>query len=183
MWTWTALDADSKLILSHLVGLRDGGYAAVFMKDVASRIANRVQLTTDGHRAYLQAVEDAFGGDVDYAQLIKVYGPENPGAGRYSPPACIGCETHAVVGAPDPSHVSTSYVERSNLTMRMMNRRFTRLTNAFSKKVENHAHAVALFVFHYNFCKLHKSIRVTPAIEAGVTDHVWELDELVSLIV
>lgn len=182
VWTWMAIDADSKLIVSYLVGLRDAGYANEFMNDVAGRLSNKVQLTTDGLKAYLEAVEDAFGGDIDYAQLIKVYGPENPGAGRYSPPAIKAVESCAIAGEPDSDHVSTSYVERQNLTLRMMNRRFTRLTNAFSKKIENHMHAVSLYCFNYNFCKLHKTIRVTPAMEAGVADHIWELDELVALL-
>ena len=181
VWTWTAIDAESKLMISYLVGLRDAGYANEFMNDVAGRLANRVQLTTDGHKCYLEAVEDAFGGAIDYAQLIKIYGAERPGEARYSPANCIGAEPKEVVGNPDQKHISTSYVERSNLTVRMMNRRFTRLTNAFSKKIENHMHAFSLFAMHYNFCKLHKTIRVTPAMEAGLTDHVWEIEELLAL--
>lgn len=182
VWTWTALEADTKLIVGYMVGLRDVGYATEFMKDVASRLANRVQLTTDGHKAYMQAVEGAFGFDVDYAQLVKLYGPETGGQGRYSPPVCIGTRHSLVYGAPDRNHVSTSYVERQNLTMRMSMRRFTRLTNAFSKKVENHAHMVALHFMHYNFCRVHQTLRVTPAMAAGLADHVWEIEELVSLI-
>jgi IS1 family transposase len=182
VWTWTAIDADSKLMISYLLGLRDAGYATEFMRDIAGRLANKVQLTTDGLRAYLVAVEDVFGGDIDYAQLIKIYGAERPGAARYSPAAIIGTRNEVVCGAPEPRSVSTSYVERSNLTIRMMNRRFTRLTNAFSKKIENHIHAFALFAMHYNFCKLHKTIRVTPAMEAGIADHVWEIEELLAML-
>jgi IS1 family transposase len=181
VWTWTAIEAQSKLVISYMIGLRDGGYATEFMRDVASRITNRVQLTTDGLKAYLEAVEGAFGGDIDFAQLIKVYGPTPAGAGRYSPPACIACEQHAVTGSPEQKHISTSFVERQNLTMRMGMRRFTRLTNAHSKKVENHAHAVAMYFMHYNYCKIHSTLRVTPAMEAGLTDHVWEIEELLAL--
>jgi len=180
VWTWTAIEAQSKLIVSYMIGLRDGGYATEFMRDVASRLAYKVQLTTDGLKAYLDDVEDAFGGDVDYAQLIKIYGPSAPGAARYSPPACIGCEAKQVAGTPDHKHVSTSYVERQNLSMRMGMRRFTRLTNAHSKKVENHAHAIAMYFMHYNYCKIHSTLRVTPAMETGLTDHVWEIDELLA---
>jgi IS1 family transposase len=184
VWTWTAIDSQSKLIVSYMLGMRDGGYATEFMQDVASRLANRVQLTTDGLKAYLDAVDSAFGGamGVDYAQLIKIYGPDQSGAGRYSPPACIGIEEKHVCGMPDSRHVSTSHVERQNLSMRMGMRRFTRLTNAHSKKIENHGHAVALYFMHYNFCKVHMSLRVTPAMEAGLTDHVWEIEELLSLL-
>lgn len=182
VWTWTALDSDSKLIISYLVGLRDAGYAYEFMQDVASRLSNRVQLTTDGHKPYLEAVEGAFGIDVDYAMLQKIYGAERAGEARYSPAKCIGTKRAAITGNPNPDHISTSYVERSNLTLRLMNRRFTRLTLGFSKKIENHVHAIALFAFHYNFCKIHKTLRVTPAMEAGLTDHVWELGELVALL-
>lgn len=184
VWTWVAIDAQSKLCISYLVGGRDGGYANEFMNDVAGRLANRVQLTTDGHAAYLDAVEDAFGGSVgvDYAQLIKIYGAERAGEARYSPPACIGTMEKHVCGAADTRHISTSHVERQNLTMRMQMRRFTRLTNAFSKKVENHAHNVALHFMHYNFCRIHQTLRVTPAMQAGLADHVWELDELVALL-
>jgi IS1 family transposase len=182
VWTWTAIEASSKLIVSYMIGLRDGGYATEFMRDVASRIVNRVQLTTDGLKSYLDVVEDAFGGDIDYAQLIKIYGPTTAGAARYSPPACIGCERVGITGQPERKHVSTSYVERQNLTMRMGMRRFTRLTNAHSKKVENHAHAVSLYFMHYNFCKIHMTLRVTPAMQAGLTDHVWEIEELLAMI-
>ena len=182
VWTWTALDANSKLIISYLVGLRDAGYAFEFMQDVASRLSNRVQLTTDGHKPYLEAVEGAFGADIDYAMLQKIYGVERAGEARYSPAKCIGTRRAGITGNPDPKHISTSYIERSNLTLRLMNRRFTRLTLGFSKKIENHIHAIALFAFHYNFCKIHKTLRVTPAMEAGLTDHVWELEELVAML-
>lgn len=180
-WTWVALDADSKLAVSWLVGGRDAEYAMTFMDDVAKRLDNRVQLTTDGHKAYLDAVEGAFGGDVDYAMLVKIYGQPVEGQKRYSPPECIGAVKNRVEGNPDPKHVSTSYVERQNLTMRMHMRRFTRLTNAFSKKVENHTHAVALHFVFYNFARIHKSLRVTPAMEAGLADHVWSIEELAAL--
>jgi len=183
VWTWTALDADSKLIISYLVGLRDAGYAFHFMQDVASRLSNRVQLTTDGFKPYLEAVEDTFGTDIDYAQLVKIYGTEQvQGETRYSPPKCLGARPKAITGSPDENHISTSYIERSNLTLRLMNRRFTRLTLGFSKKIENHIHAISLFAFHYNFCKIHKTLRCTPAMEAGVTDHVWDIQEIIALI-
>jgi IS1 family transposase len=182
VWTWTAIDADSKLIVSWLAGGRDAGYAHAFMSDVAARLANRVQLTTDGHKVYLAAVEDAFGADVDYAMLVKHYGEAPESEKRYSPAECIGCEKKAVQGNPKPEHISTSYVERQNLTMRMHMRRFTRLTNAFSKKVENHEHALALYFMHYNFARIHQSLRVTPAMEAGVTDHVWTVGEILDLL-
>ncbi|WP_455274852.1 IS1 family transposase [Rhizobium herbae] len=182
-WTWTALDADSKLIVSYLVGGRDGEYAMAFMDDVASRLANRVQMTTDGHRAYLEAVEGAFGCDVDYAQLIKIYGSAPESAkGRYSPAECTGARKERVEGNPDFEHVSTSYVERQNLTMRMHMRRFTRLTNGFSKKVENHAYAVALHFMYYNFVRIHKTLRMSPAMAAGVSDRLWEMRDIVALV-
>ena len=182
-WTWTAIDADSKMILSYLVGGRDAEYAMWFMDDLASRLANRVQLTSDGHRAYLEAVEGVFGCDVDYAQLIKMYG--NVGSvdnRRYSPAECTGIKKTRVEGNPDEKHVSTSYVERSNLTMRMHMRRFTRLTNGFSKKVENHAHAVALHMMYYNFVRVHKTLRVTPAMEAGISDRLWDIADIAMLV-
>lgn len=184
VWTWTAIDADSKLAISYLVGGRDGEYAIAFMDDLRSRLENRVQLTTDGHKAYLEAVEGAFGGDVDYAQLIKLYGqPAGKTAERkYSPAECCGIKKHMVEGGPDKKHVSTSYVERQNLTMRMAMRRFTRLTNAFPKKVENHAHVVALHFMNYNFIRIHKSLKVTPAMAAGVTDRLWEVEDIVKLV-
>jgi len=181
-WTWTALDAETKLIVSWLVGGRDSEYAMAFMDDLASRLAHRVQLTSDGHKAYLEAVEGAFGADIDYATLEKIYKTDPIAAqGRYSPPICTGAKKRRVEGRPDPLHVSTSYVERQNLTMRMHMRRFTRLTNAFSKKVENHAHAVALHFMWYNFGRIHKTLRVTPAMEAGVSAHIWSLDEIALL--
>ena len=181
-WTWTAIDADSKMILSYLVGGRDAEYAMWFMDDLAARLANRVQLTSDGHKAYLEAVEGAFGADVDYAQLVKMYGPTITAPGRYSPAECTGSKKIRVMGSPDIAAVSTSYVERQNLTMRMHMRRFTRLTNAFSKKVENHAHAVALHMMYYNFVRIHKTLRVTPAMQAGVTDRLWEIADIAKLV-
>ena len=181
-WTWTALDADTKLCVSYLVGGRDLGWATEFMQDCANRISNRVQITTDGHKAYLEAVETAFGADIDYAQLQKIYGAPVDDHRRYSPATCIGCDIKVVSGNPNPKHVSTSFVERQNLSMRMSIRRFTRLTNAFSKKVENHAAAVALWFMYYNFCRIHQTLRVTPAMEAGISNHVWGIEELISLL-
>ena len=184
-WTWTALDSDSKLIVSWLVGGRDGENAIAFMDDLRSRLANRVQLTTDGHKAYLEAVEGAFGGDVDYAQLIKLYGEPTGQKGherKYSPSECTGTKKRRVEGSPDPARVSTSHVERQNLTMRMQMRRFTRLTNAFSKKFENHMHMVALYTVWYNFIRIHKSLRVTPAMEAGLTDRVWDMEDILAVM-
>jgi IS1 family transposase len=181
-WTWTGLDADTKLCLSYLVGGRDAGWAKEFMNDCASRIKGRVQATTDGHRAYLEAVEGAFGMDCDYAMLQKIYGaPTGEEQHRYSPGCCIGCDMKVVSGNPDPKHVSTSYVERHNLTMRMSMRRFTRLTNAFSKKIENHAAMVAIHAVHYNFARIRETLRITPAMAAGLSDHVWSLEEIVLL--
>ncbi len=182
-WTWTAIDAESKLIVSWLVGGRDSEYAIAFMDDLRSRLANRVQLTSDGHRAYLESVEGAFGGDVDYAQLVKLYGaaPESM-KGRYSPAQCIGARKERIEGSPDLAHVSTSYAERQNLTMRMQMRRFTRLTNAFSKKFENHMHMVALYTVWYNFVKLHKAHKLTPAMAAGVSDRLWSMDDVAALV-
>ena len=182
VWTWTALDADTKLIVSFFVGDRSGQSAMILMDDLRSRLANRVQLTTDGHRAYLDAVEGAFGADVDFAQLVKIYGPTVGGAGRYSPAECVGAKKVRVEGSPDIAHVSTSYVERQNLTMRMSMRRFTRLTNAFSKKLDNHIHALALYFVFYNFCRIHKTLRVTPAMAAGVTDRLWSYDNIIAKI-
>ncbi len=181
VWTWVAIDADTKLVPSFMVGNRDLRSAKMFIDDLAGRLANRVQLTTDGLRAYLEAVEGAFGADIDYAQLVKIYGASQEEV-RYSPAECLGCERRAVTGKPDPKHISTSYSERQNLTMRMQIRRFTRLTNAFSKKVENHAYHVALHYMHYNFCRVHTTLRVTPAMEAGITDHVWGIGEIVDLL-
>ena len=182
VWTWTALDADSKLIVSYLIGGRDAGYANEFMQDVASRLANRVQLTTDGHKAYLDAVEGAFGAEIDYAMLIKHYGAPVGALGRYSPGECTGTELRRVEGRPEGKHVSTSYAERQNLTMRMSMRRFTRLTNAFSKKAENHAHMVALYTTWYNFVRQHKTLRVAPAMAAGLSDKLWSMGDVVALL-
>ena len=183
VWTWTAIDADSKLIISYTLGDRGADTAHAFMQDVASRTRNRIQLTTDGHRVYAEAVEDAFGADIDYAMLVKIYGASNDSPeSRYSPATCIGCRTGVLSGDPDPDHISTSFVERSNLSMRMGMRRFTRLTNGFSKKLENHGHMVALYFMHYNYCRVHKTLRVTPAMEARLTDHVWEIEELLNLL-
>ncbi|HEY4013452.1 MAG TPA: DDE-type integrase/transposase/recombinase [Polyangiaceae bacterium] len=183
IWTWTAIDAETKLIAAYHVGTRDAGCAYEFMTDLASRISTRIQLTTDGHKAYLNAVADAFGpSGVDYAMLVKLYGEVPPGAARYSPPQCIGANLNPIMGAPEMEHVSTSHVERQNLTMRMSMRRFTRLTNGFSKKVENLEHAVAIHFMHYNFCRVHQTLRVTPAMAAGVSDHVWEIDDLIAIM-
>lgn len=181
-WTWVAIDADTKLVPSWHIGTRDGYVAEVFVRDLASRLANRVQITTDGHRPYLEAVEGAFGADVDYAVLQKIYGPSSEGQRRYSPAECVGIQERVIEGNPDPKHISTSYVERQNLTMRMSIRRFTRLTNAFSKKLENHAHAVALHYMHYNFARIHKTLRITPAMAAGVTDRVWDVMDIVGVL-
>jgi IS1 family transposase len=182
VWTWTAIDADTKLIVSYFVGDRSGQSAIALMDDLRDRLANRVQLTTDGHKAYLEAVEGAFGGDVDYAQLIKMYGPTPSPAGRYSPAECTGIKKVRVEGDPDRKHVSTSYVERQNLTMRMSMRRFTRLTNAFSKKVDNHMHALSLYFAFYNFTRIHKTLKVSPAMAAGITDHLWSMEEIAEMI-
>jgi IS1 family transposase len=182
VWTWTAIDADSKLALSWLVGSRDLDAAYTFMQDVASRVKHRVQLTTDAHKPYLSAVEDAFREDVDYAVLQKIYGKDAEHDTRYSPAKCLGTKRETISGSPDPKHISTSYVERQNLTMRMHMRRFTRLTNAFSKKAENHAYAVAIHFMWYNFVKIHQTLRVTPAMAAGVTDKVWEAEDVVRLL-
>ena len=182
VWTWTAIDADTKLCISYMVGGRDGGWAYDFMQDVASRVIGRPQITTDGHKPYLEAVESALGADVDFATLQKIYGASEEPAKRYSPAKCIGVECKVIIGDPNPQHLSTSYVERQNLTMRMSMRRFTRLTNGFSKKFENHAYSVALHFMHYNFCRVHKTLRVTPAMEAGLSDHVWSLEKLASLL-
>ncbi|MGV9009660.1 IS1 family transposase [Brevundimonas sp.] len=181
VWTWTAIDADSKLIVSYFVGDRSGDSAINLMDDLRARLANRVQLTTDGHKAYLEAVEGAFGGDVDYAQLVKLYGPTYS-PGRYSPAECTGIKKITVEGEPDKKHVSTSYVERQNLTMRMSMRRFTRLTNGFSKKLENHVHALALYFAFYNFVRIHKTLKVSPAMAAGITDRLWSLEDIANRI-
>jgi IS1 family transposase len=182
-WTWTAIDADSKLIVSYLVADRSGEAAHVFIQNVAARLANRVQLTSDGWKPYLAAVEGAFGGDIDYAQLDKIYGAAHEKPGRYSPPVCIGAKPRPIIGDPDPAHISTSYVERSNLTMRMHMRRFTRLTNAFSKKFENHMHMVALYTVWYNFVKQHKTLKgLSPAMAADLDDHLWSMTDLANMI-
>ncbi len=185
VWTWTAIDSDTRLILSWYVGSRDIDSANVFMQDVASRVTNRIQLTTDGNKPYLQAVDNAFDRFIDYAMLQKLYGkPEGLTIQerRYSPPQCIGIETSIISGNPDPKHISTSYVERQNLTMRMHMRRFTRLTNGFSKKIENHCYAIALHFVYYNFCKIHKTLRVPPAMEAGLIKRLMTIEDIVLLI-
>ena len=185
VYTWTAIDADTKLVPCWHVGTRDAEAAKVFISDLASRLANRVQLTTDGHKAYLEAVEEAFGRDVDFAQLVKIYGNEGQSKNdsrRYSPSEFTGSEKRVITGDPDKKYISTSYVERQNLTMRMNMRRFTRLTNAFSKKLENHMHAISLYFMHYNFVRIHKSLKVTPAMEAGISKTLWEISDIVALI-
>jgi IS1 family transposase len=182
VWTWTATDADTKLIPSWFVGGRDSDAAIIFMDDLASRLANRVQLTSDGHRAYLEAVEGAFGADVDYAQLVKLYGESPEAEKRYSPPVCIGAHKNPIGGNPDPKYISTSYAERQNLNVRMHTRRFTRLTSAFSKKVENHAHSVALFAMYYNFVRIQQTLRTTSAMAANVTKRTWEIGDIVDVL-
>lgn len=185
VWTWTALDADSKLILTWKVGGRDAEYALALMDDLRGRISTRVQLTTDGHRAYLSAVEEAFGDDIDYGMLVKLYGPEVSGQGherKYSPSECVGARKETITGRPDSRRISTSYTERHNLTMRMSMRRFTRLTNAFSKKIENHCYALALYFVYYNFARVHKTLRVSPAMAAGVSNRLWSMEDIVALI-
>ncbi len=183
IWTWTAIDAETKLIPSWYVGGRDAECASLLMNDLASRLGNRVQLTSDGHKSYLEAVEGAFGADVDYAMLVKLYGNSPESAkGRYSPAECTGAKKEPITGKPDPDHISTCYSERSNLTVRMHTRRFTRLTNAFSKKVENHTHSVALFAMYYNFVKLHRTLRTTPAMAAQVTNRLWEIGDVVDVL-
>ena len=186
VWTWTAIDAETKLVPVWQVGSRDGEDAYLFMRNLAQRLRSRVQLTTDGHRAYLDAVEGASGADIDYAMLQKIYSSDPSGQRRYSPPVCIGTETKPIRGEPDKAHISTSYVERQNLTMRMSMRRFTRLTNAFSKKLENHMHAISLHFMYYNFCRPHKTLSkpyaTSPAMAAGPTNHVWDMRELVGLL-
>ena len=182
LWTWTALDADTKLIISYLCGGRDAGYANEFMADVAGRLATRVQLTTDGHKAYLDAVETSFGAEIDYAQLVKLYGDAPGPAGRYSPADCTGIKKTRIEGRPDKDHISTSYVERQNLNFRMGMRRFTRLTNAFSKKVEPHYAMVCLYAVFHNFVRMHKTLRCTPAMAAGLSDKLWSMSDLVAMI-
>ena len=182
VWTWVAIDADTKLVPSWRIGDRSSQTAFAFVSDLAERLKNRVQITTDGHRPYLEAIEGVFGGDVDYAMLVKIYGQEPGGEKRYSPAECIGARKARIEGNPDLKHVSTSFAERQNLTMRMSIRRFTRLTNAFSKKVENHALSVALHYMNYNFCRMHKTLRVTPAMAAGVTDRLWGISDIVKVL-
>jgi IS1 family transposase len=182
VWTWTAIDADTKLIASWMVGDRSGTTAKLFVSDLASRLSNRVQITTDGHHAYLQAIDDAFGVDVDYAILEKVYAVPAEAQTRYSPPVCVGAKRKEVTGRPDQKHISTSYAERQNLNIRMGNRRFTRLTNAFSKKVENHVHALSVYFMHYNFVRIHQTLRVTPAMAAGVTDKLFSMEDVVRIV-
>jgi IS1 family transposase len=186
-WTWTAIEAQSKLLISYQVGGRDSEYAMMLMDDLCQRLANRVQLTTDGHKAYLQAVEEAFGADIDYAMLVKLYGEpaaasQDAAARRYSPSDCVGTRKEAITGNPDPKHISTSYTERANLTMRMSMRRFTRLTNAFSKKLQNHEHMVALYALWYNFVRIHKTLRTSPAMAAGIETRLWSMEDVVRLI-
>lgn len=182
VWTFTSICADTKLVPTWYIGNRDLESATTFMKDLAGRLANRVQLTTDGHAMYLDAVPTAFGRDIDYSQLIKIYGKNPETEVRYSPAQCTGVRAKEVIGYPEGKYVSTSYVERQNLTMRMNMRRFTRLTNAFSKKVENLGHAVALHFMYYNFCRIHQSLRCTPAMRAKVTDRLWEIEDILNLI-
>ncbi len=182
VWTWTALCADTKLVPSWYVGTRDADAAYTFMRDLASRLTNRIQLTTDGHGAYLSAVDGAFEHNIDYAMLVKKYGTAPEAEKRYSPPICLGTDCTVTRGRPDPDHISTSYVERQNLSMRMGIRRFTRLTNAFSKKLENHIHALSIYFMHYNFVRLHQTLRCTPAMEAKVTDRLWSLEDMVALV-
>jgi IS1 family transposase len=180
VWTWTAIDADTKLIIHFYVGRRDGDSAYLFIKDLADRLANRVQLTTDGHKSYLEAVESAFSCDIDYAMLVRLYGASQEET-RYSPVVCMGSRAEAVTGNPERNHISTSFVERQNLTIRMNMHRFTRLTNAFSRKIENHEHAIALNFVYYNFVRIHKTLRVSPAMEAGIANHPWTIEDIVRL--
>lgn len=183
VWTWMAIDADTKLIPSWLVGKRDATYADKFMSDLASRLATRVQLTSDGHRPYLEAIEGAFGSEIDYSMLIKLYNnPPTRDQARYSPGVCCGIKKSRIVGNPDKQHASTSFAERHNLQMRMSLRRFTRLTNAHSKKVQNHIHSIAMYTMYYNFVRVHQTLRVTPAMAAGISDHVWSLEEMINLV-
>ena len=181
VWTWVGIDADTKLVVSWFIGGRDYDTACCFIQDIASRLKGRVQLTTDGLKAYIEAVEDSFIGNIDYAQLFKLYGKESSGDRKYSPPDCIGTRKIKIMGNPDEKYISTSYIERQNLTMRMGMRRFTRLTNGFSKKIENHGYAIALHFMYYNFCRIHKTLRVTPAMESGLTKDIWEIEDIVKL--
>jgi IS1 family transposase len=182
IWTWVGLDADTKLVVSWYVGARDSAAAMTFIDDLAPRLTSRVQITSDGHRPYLEAIEGAFGGDVDYAMLVKMYGAAPEGQRRYSPAICTGARKHRVEGNPNPKHISTSFVERQNLNIRMGNRRMTRLTNAFSKKAENHAHMMAIYFMHYNFVRIHQTLKVTPAMAAGVTPKLWEISDMVKVL-
>lgn len=183
VWTWTAIDAETKLVPCWMVGPPDVEAASMFIEDLASRLANRVQLTTDGHKPYLEAVEGAFGGNIDYAMLIKMYGnDQEPDQTRYSPAVCTGTRTVEISGTPNPKHISTSYVERQNLTMRMGMRRFTRLTNGFSKKLDNHIAAISLHFFYYNFVRVHQTLRMSPAMAAGVTDRLFSISDVVRLL-
>jgi IS1 family transposase len=183
VWLWVATDADTKLVPSWYVGGRGSDAAIILMDDLASRLAGRIQLTTDGHKAYLEAVEGAFGGDIDYGMLVKLYGETSEGAkGRYSPAECIGARKTPIEGNPDPKHISTSYAERNNLNVRMHSRRLTRLTNAFSKKVANHAHAMALHFLYYNFVRIHQTLKMSPAMAAGVSKRLWEMKDVVAML-
>jgi len=182
VWTWTAIDADTKLVPCFMLGQRDANAARDFMEDLAGRLANRIQLTSDGLKLYIKAVKDAFGSEIDYAMLVKVYGIDPQGEKRYSPAICTSCESRPITGNPDPIHINTSYVERQNLTMRMSMRRFTRLTNAFSKKLENHAAMAALYFMWYNFGRVHQTLKTTPAVKAGIADHAWTVEEIVGLL-
>jgi IS1 family transposase len=182
IWTWAAIDADTKLVVCWTLGKRDAETAGIFVSDLAARLENRIQLTSDGLKAYLNAVLNAFGEAVDYEQLVKVYEQDSEGQRRYSPPECVTCDKIAIIGDPDLKHISTSYIERHNLTMRMGMRRFTRLTNAFSKKAENHAAAVSLHMMHYNFGRVHQTLKTSPAVAAGVADHIWTIEEIVALL-
>jgi IS1 family transposase len=182
VWVWICTDADTKLVPSWLVGNREAECAVAFLADIKERLTHKVQLSSDGHRSYLDAVEDVFGDDVDYAQIIKIFAPSKTVVGRYSPPACIGARKDRMIGSPDPKHVSTSYSERNNLNVRMHSRRMTRLTNAFSKKIENHTHAMALHFLYYNFVRVHQTLKVTPAMAAGVTKRLWEMKDVVDML-
>lgn len=183
IWLWVAIDADTKIVPTWLLGGRDADVACQFLYDLRQRLSNRVQLTSDGHKAYLVGVDYAWSGmNIDYAMLVKMYGAERPGEARYSPAECIGCKATPIIGKPDPEHVSTSFAERQNLNVRMGVRRYTRLTNAFSRKIENHSAAVALYYFAYNFINIHRTLRTTPAMAAGVTDRLWEVSDLVAIL-
>jgi IS1 family transposase len=182
VWVWICTDADTKLVPSWLVGNREAECAVAFLADIKERLTNKVQLSSDGHRSYLDAVEDVFGDDVDYAQIIKIFAPSKTVEGRYSPPVCTGARKDRMIGSPDPAHISTSYSERNNLNLRMHSRRMTRLTNGFSKKVQNHAHAMALHFLYYNFVRVHMTLKVTPAMAAGVTNRLWEMSDVVNMV-